>query len=349
LTAQRGLWELSARVMGHRYLLILPFTWLLAAASVAIADTSTTSTTVVSTTSTTEATTTTTSTSIVTTTTSTSSSSTTSTSSTTTTSTSTTSTTSTSIQVCDCDDVPFMAELAIKLSKGAMVNDDAGVNETQGVAILAPEAKMANGTTLYADRMKLGQGADVYNVRTNSLKVATIDGIHGTVGTVALPLKAPFCQQPSLTCGTGDVTVAGQADLTLPAGDYGRVSIGGGGTLHLPDDAPYRFCELRIANEGSVVATHQITIEVPGNVIVGTRSALRTGGGAPLVLRVGGSNLLVGREAVVTAAITAPNAKGKVRSDSAFSGCICARVMKAAKNASLTCAGDGSPSGAFVD
>jgi hypothetical protein len=242
-----------------------------------------------------------------------------------------------------------MAELAIKLSSGATVNNDAGVNETQGVAILAPEATMANGTTLYADRVKLAQGADVYNVRTNSLKVASTDGIHGSVGTVALPLKAPFCQQPSLTCGTGDVTVAGQAELTLPAGDYGRVSIGAGGTLHLPDDAPYRFCELRIANYGSVLATHQITIEVPGNVLVGTRSALRTSGGAPLVLRVGGSKLLLGREAVVTAAITAPNAKGKVKSDSAFSGCMCARVMKAAKNASLTCAGDGSPSGAFVD
>jgi hypothetical protein len=321
--------------MGPRYLSAFPIASLLALAQVAVADPSTTSTTVVSTTSTTEATsttvvvtTTTTSTSLEPSTTSTTETTTTSTSSssTTSTSTSTTSTTSTSIQVCTCSDLPFAAELAVKLSSGATVNNDAGVNETQGVAILAPDATMANGTTLYADRVKLGPGADVYDVRTNSLKVASTDGIHGNVDPIALPLKAPFCQQPPLTCGTGDVTVAGQAELTLPAGDYGRVSIGSGGTLHLPDDAPYRFCELRVANYGSVLATHQITIEVPGNVFVGTRCTLRTGGGAPLVLRVGGSKLLLGREAVVTAAITAPNAKGKVKSDSAFSGCMCARV-----------------------
>jgi len=242
-----------------------------------------------------------------------------------------------------------MAEFAVTLSSGATVNADLGVNETMGVATLAPEATMANGTTLFAERVKLAVGADVFNVRTNSLSVASTEGIHGTVGPVALPLKAPFCSMPSLTCGTGDVTVAGVTELTLPAGSYGRVIIGKGATLYLPDNAPYNFCELRISNAGSVVATHQITLEVTGNVLVGTGSALRTGGGAPLILRVGGPKLLLGRDAIVTAAITAPNAKGKVKSSSSFSGCMCARVVKAAKDATLTCAGDTSPSGAFVD
>ena len=336
--------------MGKNCILTFLLTCLLASASVALADSSTTSTTVVSTTSTTEATTTSTSTTlvtststttVVTTTTSTTEPSTTSTMETTSTSTTTTSsTTNTSIQVCNCDDLPFMAELAFNLSPGATVNNDAGVNETAGVATLSPQATMANGTTLYADKVKLGLGADVYNVHTNSLIAASTEGIHGIVQSVALPLKAPFCPQPELTCGTGDVTVAGLTDLTLLAGDYGRVSIGSGGTLYLPDDAPYRFCELRIANNGRVLATHQITVEVPGNVLVGTRSELRTGGGAPLVLRVGGSKLLLGREAIVTAAITAPNAKGKVKGSSLFAGCMCAKVVKAAKDAILTCAGD---------
>jgi len=291
---------------------------------------------------------------VIPTTTSTSSSTTTSTSSstssTTSTSTSTTSTTSTSLQVCDCDDLPFFAEVAAKLSSGTTVNADLGVNETSGVAILAPQATMANGTTLFADRVKLAAGSDVFDVRTNSLNAASVDSIHGTVGPVPLPLRAPFCQLPVQACGSGDIQVTGIiTELTLPAGSYGRVTVGEGALLHLDDNAPYGFCELRIANGGEVLAKHQITIDVTGNVRVGTGSKLHTSGGAPLRLRVGGRKVLFGRDALITAALTAPDAKAKVKTLSVVHGCMCARVIKTAKGATLSCAGDASPSGAFLD
>jgi hypothetical protein len=252
--------------------------------------------------------------------------------------------------VCQCDDLPFLAGVAVKLAAGTTVNADLGVNETFGVAILAPESTMANGTTLFADRVKLASGSDVFNVRTNSLSAASIDSIHGTVAPVALPLVAPFCTLPPQTCGTGEVQVTGLiTELTLPAGAYGRVTVGEGALLRLEDNAPYSFCELRIANGGEVLVKHQITIDVTGNVTVGTGSKLHTSGNAPLILRVGGTKVLLGREGYVTAALTAPNAKAKVKTGSVVEGCMCARVIKTAKGATLSCSGDASPSGAFLD
>lgn len=319
--------------------------------STSVTTTTSTSTTVVttttSTTSTTLATTTTTSTT-VTTSTSTSSSTTTSTStsSSTTTSTSTTSTTSTSIQVCQCDDLPFFAEFTAKLAPDSTVSADLGVNESNGIAVLATGATMEVGTTLFADRVRMSAGANVYNVRANDLQ-APPGGIGGTVGPVALPLRAPFCPLPALSCGTGDLLVSGTS-VELPAGDYGDITVAVGATLRLVENGTYRFCELRIANGGTLLATHQVTIEVVGNVIVGTNSGLRTSGRSPLVLRVGGSKVLLGRDALVTAAVTAPNAKAKVKNNSRLEGCICAEILKVAKQGSLACTGD-SPSGAFID
>lgn len=245
-----------------------------------------------------------------------------------------------------------MAESAAKLASGTTVTADLGVNETTGVAILSPGATMTAGTTLYAERVKLAAGSSVFDVRTNVISGAT-SGIAGTVETVALPLVAPFCQldPPQSPCGTGDVEVSGNiTELWLDADNYGRVSVGEGAVLYLDDDAPYGFCELRIANRGKVLVKHQVTIDVTGNLIVGTESELRTGGYAPLRLRVGGSKLLLGRDAVVTAAITAPNAKAKVKQASELKGCLCARIIKAAQDATLECGGDvSSPSPAFVD
>ena len=85
--------------------------------------------------------------------------------------------------------------------------------------------------------------------------------------------------------------------------------------------------------------------------VVGTGSSLHTSGSAPFVLRIGGAKVLLGREALVTAAIVAPNAKAKVKTLSVVQGCICSGIIKTAKGATLECAGDepGSPSGAFLD
>ncbi|HWP65351.1 MAG TPA: hypothetical protein VNO26_05505 [Candidatus Limnocylindria bacterium] len=244
-----------------------------------------------------------------------------------------------------------MAEFAAKLARGVTVRADLGVNAATGVAVVGANATMTEGTTLYANRVKIAPGAEVDDVRTNALNAADTNSINGTVDPVALPLKVPYCPMPELSCGTGDMQVT-DTTTELAPGSYGKVNVGTGAILHLPGNGHYQFCELRIANGGQVLVTHQVTIDVTGNVIVGTRSSFRTGGGAPFTLRVGGSKVLLGREALVTAAITAPNAKGKVKADSTLAGCMCARVLKAAKNAQLTCAGDsgeGSPSGAFTD
>jgi hypothetical protein len=188
----------------------------------------------------------------------------------------------------------------------------------------------------------------VDDVRANELLASLGSTIAGTFSTpLTLPLRAPFCELPVQACGTGDIVVT-DTQTHLGSGDYGRVTLGDGAVLHLEDDGPYRFCEIRIANGATMLFTHQVTVDVTGNVLVGTGSSIRTGGGAPIVLRVGGRKVLLGREALVTASITAPDAKVKVKRGSVVEGCVCGRVIKTAKEASLACAGD-SPSGAFLD
>jgi hypothetical protein len=218
------------------------------------------------------------------------------------------------------------------------VSSDLGVNQANGLAVISTRARMEVGTTLYADRVRMATGASVWDVRANDLQ-APPGGIGGTVGPVALPLQAPFCQLPLLTCGTGDLLVSG-TNVTLAAGDYGSVTIGVGATLRLTDNAPYRFCDLTIAKGGTLLSTHQVTIDVVGNLIVGTDSGLRTTSRSPLVLNVGGPKVLLGRDVLVTAAITAPNAKAKVKNNSRLEGCMCAPTIKVAKEGSLVCAGD---------
>jgi hypothetical protein len=233
-----------------------------------------------------------------------------------------------------------MAQFSAKLSSGVIVDHDLGVNDAGGVATLSPGATMSDGSTLYAERVKIAAGATVYNVRANHL-IAQPGSIRGSVGTVNPPLQANFCDAPAPSCGTGELQVKG-SETMLDPGDYGRVSVAAGAILNLPGNGTYRFCELRIANRAQVLLTHQARVEVTGNVIVGTDSSFRTLSGAPFILRVGGPKLLLGRNALVTAAIMAPNAKGKVKAGSHLQGCMCANFLKAAKDARLTCTGDSS-------
>jgi hypothetical protein len=251
--------------------------------------------------------------------------------------------------VCQCNDLPFLAETTAILAPATTMTADLAVNRVFGIAKLSPTATMTNGTTLTADRVWLAAGASVYDVRTNVLIAGSTSGIGGTVTPVSLPLRTPHCTLPALTCGTGSVLVTGNiTELELPAGDYGTVQVGEGALLRLEENGVYRFCELKIDSGGSLLAKHQITIEVPGNVFVGSNSSIRTSGLAPLILRVGGTKVLLGRDALITAAITAPNAKVKVKQRSAIEGCVCARIIKAGEGANLDCTGD-SPSGAFLD
>jgi hypothetical protein len=227
------------------------------------------------------------------------------------------------------------------------VYHDLAVNESNGIAVLSTRASMEPGTTLTAEHVRISTGASAWDVRTNDLQ-APPSSIGGTVSAASLPLRAPFCPLvPAPTCGTGDLLVSGTS-TQLPAGTYGTITVGVGATLSLPDNGTYRFCELKVASGGTVLATHQVTIEVVGNVLVGTDSGLRTTSRSPLRLRVGGTKVLLGRDALVTASIIAPNAKMKIKNNSRLEGCLCAESLKVAKMGSLECAGD-SPSAAFVD
>lgn len=242
-------------------------------------------------------------------------------------------------------------ERMAKLSPGAEVTHDLGVNELGGKAILASGSSMKEG--LFADRAKLSAGVEVQSLWANDLNIAVAGDVEEYIdGELDLPLRETPCSLPDLPlCNESAEFELVETDSTLEGELHGRVSIGKGAKLTIDEPGHYRFCELRLANGGELESKHQVTIDIVGNLIVGTESNIVTSGGAPLILRVGGSKLLLGRDARVTAAITAPNAKVKVKSRASLEGCLCAESVKLAAEADMTCTGDdgGSPNGAFLD
>jgi hypothetical protein len=66
-----------------------------------------------------------------------------------------------------------------------------------------------------------------------------------------------------------------------------------------------------------------------------------------MILNVAGSKVRISAEAIVQAAITAPNAKVKIQRRGLLEGCFCAHQATMDKGVDLICVG--SASGAFVD
>jgi hypothetical protein len=203
---------------------------------------------------------------------------------------------------------------------------------------------MADGTTLYADRVKLADHASVYNLRTNFLSTGPTTQIRGAGDALdTLPLTPSLCPLvPAPTCGAGDlqVTTGTSESVDLPPGDYGDVRVGIGSRLRLTGVGIFRFCTLALWSDADLIADQQVTIEVAGGVNIGSRAKIHTASGMPLVLNVGGAKFRIGSEAQVDAAITAPGARVKVKQYGKINGCLCAGLLKTALNTDLVCVGD---------
>jgi hypothetical protein len=208
---------------------------------------------------------------------------------------------------------------------------------------------MADGTSVTADTVKIGSGSSVDDVFTNNLRPSFDATIRGTVSPVTLPVIDPFCTLPEFTCGTEDVIVPiGATQLGLAPGAYGRLNVGDGATLLLPELGTYTFCSIKIGRFAQVKSPQQITINVTGKFQMGQASFLGTTTGAPLILNSSGPLIRVSQDAVLNAAVTAPFAKFKIQRDGTLRGCLCSERFSTDKHVTLLCEG-GSPSGAFVD
>jgi hypothetical protein len=211
-------------------------------------------------------------------------------------------------------------------------------------------AFMTDGTSVSAERVKIGSGTSVYQVNATLLAPSPDATIRNGTGPVSLPLVNPFCSLPPIECNDDHQQVDGGQTLTLAPGTYGNLTIRNGGMLELTvPDGEYTFCKVKGARNAHIAGYGRPTINVAGSFGFGAGSTLTTDGNLPVILNVAGKKVRISQSAVVYAAITAPNAKLKIQRDGSLFGCYCTNSSTTDKHVSLVCVDTASPSGAFVD
>jgi hypothetical protein len=201
---------------------------------------------------------------------------------------------------------------------------------------------MADGTSVTADRIKVGSGSSLFDIFTNTIFMSVGDSVRGTLveGGLLLPLPLDPCTLPPFTCGGPDVIVPKNVTQTsLAPGTYGDLSIQDGAILQLPDFGTYTFCSMRVGNNAALRPSQQVTINVAGDVTIRSGAVLASQANAPFIFNISGSKVRISQGSVVNAAITAPNAKLKIQRDGTIDGCTCSNSFKTDKHVTLTCDG----------
>jgi hypothetical protein len=246
--------------------------------------------------------------------------------------------------VCDCDgdgaDATFLVATLGKFNNDSFIGGSIASSGVGGFVRFGQNAYMADGTSVVADKVKIGTLSSVFDVQTNKLLTTTGSEIRGTLtDTLAVPLDAS-CTLPPFTCGGPDVVVPPlTVQTSLPPGTYGNLFVGDGAVLLLPDFGTYTFCSMRVGNNGAIRPDQQVTINVSGDVRIGSGAILAPVADAPFILNIGGTLVRISQGAVVRAAITAPNAKIKLQRDGTITGCTCSKSFKTDKHVSLICSG----------
>jgi hypothetical protein len=312
--------------------------------STTTSSTTTSSTTTSSTTSTTTSSTTTSSTTTSTTTSSTTTSSTT-TSSTTTSSTTTSSTSTT------CPPFAFLIRTSGKIGDHGRVMGGIGANDAGGSFRFGKKVFQSDGSTVAADHLGLGEGTSVANVLGGTLRKGPGVVIRGNTGTPTLPLTAPFCEIPEITCGSPDVTVPlGGSVGPLSPGSYGSLTVLRAGTLTLAPGT-FEFCSLKTAAGTTITITgpEPTTINVLGTFRLANASTLTPAPGAPTpTINVAGGFVRVSEKSTLQAILAAPNALLTLGRVSTVAGTFCVNASHSDKHVNLFCPPP-SPSGAFLD
>ncbi len=325
----------------------LPFSTLLDGCGTPVTTTtSSTSTTSTSATSTSSSTSTSTSTSSSSTSsTSTTSSTSSSTSTSTTSSTSTTATSSTSSTTvppgatCDCAGYPFLANYEAKLNNDADVFGTVAVNSPAGRVRTGRNVRMADGTRMVANEVRLATAANVSRVEANRLDRGPGVVIRDSTGPApALPLVANFCPIPPAVCAPGsDVDVQVGETMSLVPGVYGRLRVLSGARLELGAGA-YTFCDAQTGRDGVIATSGSTVLSVTGTLRISTGSVLAPMPGSPMpAVYVGGRGYRVSQGATVRAVVSAPLAKATHGRDSRIEGCECAGRSKTDKHTTWVC------------
>ncbi|MCP4221081.1 MAG: hypothetical protein GY765_41005, partial [bacterium] len=215
----------------------------------------------------------------------------------------------------------LFATNSIYLRTGAEVNSgDIAVLDTGsghldgGVEVsLADNITVADGVSIYADKLKIKSGTDVDDIYYN-----TFSNFGGTVnGDETNPLELPLDVQlpafPTPAPGTDAVNVPVEGTEALAAGAYGDVVLDTKGTLVL-SGGTYNFQSLTLGNYCRVLVQAETELIIDGNLVSGENPVIGLEDGNALeakdfVIYVNGTEATIGIRHALNANIYAPNAK----------------------------------------
>jgi len=224
-----------------------------------------------------------------------------------------------------------------RVNNGSTSSGDLSAVASDSQVVLGRNVFFDDGTSVSGAFVRLGNGASVFNVDTDSLR----QGRGATVRGVQSPFSAggAFCAAPVVQCGGSDFTVRKRGSASLTPGTYGQVTLGNGASLNL-EPGTYNVCQIRTGKNVTVEVTGatQSIINVRDEVRIQNGSSFGPVGSTPTpLLNVAGDSVRIGRNATVQAFITAPSARLDLGNGTTFTGSACVRELSAGRNVDIEC------------
>ena len=225
-----------------------------------------------------------------------------------------------------------------RINNRATIDGDVGVNAVGGSLKIARDGTAANGTTVTAHDLTLGNNTTVDDVKANGVFLARGAAIHGARMTPTLPITTPCCDIPAATCGGNDVRVQkGEHHAPLAPGTYSSLTMMNNGTLTLMPGA-YTFCDVVVAKNAKITSMGAVVVNVDGDFRLGNGSTLGPKVANPLpALNVAGSGFRLGAGAQLVAITKAPHAEGHFGRSASVVGRMCLDSAVTDKGIALSC------------
>jgi hypothetical protein len=241
-----------------------------------------------------------------------------------------------------------------RIGNDAEIKAGIGANDVGAFLRLGKSVVVSDGWPVSGDFLSLGDNTSVFDVFANHLSKGSGVVIRGTTGTPVLPLTAPFCPIPTITCGSTPVTLQPGESRTLAPGAYGSLAMPNGTSLTLTGGT-YSFCSIRTGRNVTinVQGAGNSTINVLGDVRFENGSFFGpTGSTLTPILNVAGNVLRIGAGTTVRAFISAPDAVLSMGRGAHVIGTFCVERTRSDKHIILECPPDTiipSAEGAFLD
>lgn len=233
----------------------------------------------------------------------------------------------------------FLSAERTVLQNGGTSAGTIGTNDPGGLTKLGRDVFLSDDTEVIGDRIKVGNAASLDDVRGNQVKLGKKATVRGTTSGVTLPVVEPFCPIGDFDCGGGDVTVGRGETRILPPGSYDSIELASGARLELSPGS-YTVCDVSAGKNTTIIASGGSTmLQIVGALQVGNGGSLVSNAGdPPLIVDVAGTERVkLGRNVVVAAFLSAPNARVSVGNGGELIGSMCAERLDLGKNSALSC------------